>query len=519
MTVTQPNKEFGKYRSFFWPIHGYEIKKLLPMFFMFFFISFNYTILRDTKDSLVVPASGAETILFLKTWGVVPAAIIFMLVYSKLSNMLSKEALFYTTITPFIVFFGLFALVIYPLKDALHPDTSYLVSIAPEGLRGLIAVYGNWTYSIFYILAELWGSVVLSLMFWGFANDITRVTEAKRFYSLFGLGANVALLASGPAIWYFSKAREHLPKNVDAWGVSLNYLMTMVVIAGIMIMAIYWWINRYILTDPQYYDQKEEKVIKKAKPKMSIGQSIAYLASSKYILCLAILVICYGISINLVEVTWKNQLRVQYPNPNDYSAFMGQFSFMTGLVTIFMMLFVGSNVIRRKGWTFAALITPVVLLITGIGFFGFVLFRDQLAGYILALGTTPVMLAVLFGAAQNIMSKSSKYSLFDPTKEMAYIPLDQEQKVKGKAAVDVVGARLGKSGGAVIQQVLVVTLGSIAAYTPYVAVILFLIIGAWIVAARSLGKQFNNLTSDKAAVIGNKDEPQNILAHSRVSNK
>ena len=42
--------------------------QVVPLGFMFFCILFNYTILRDTKDVLVVtaPGSGAEIIPFLK---------------------------------------------------------------------------------------------------------------------------------------------------------------------------------------------------------------------------------------------------------------------------------------------------------------------------------------------------------------------------------------------------------------------------------------------------------------------
>lgn len=500
--MSQPAKqEFGRWRSFFWPIHGYELKKVLPMLFMFFFISFNYTVLRDTKDALVVtaPGSGAEAIPFIKVWLVVPAAIIFMIIYAKLSNILSKQNLFYATTLPFIIFFALFAAVLYPAKDYLHPTelADRLQAALPDGLYGLVAIFRNWTYAIFYVLAELWGSIMLSLLFWGFANEITRIAEAKRFYALFGIGANLALMVSGPAIVFVSDIRRKLPEGVDAWGVSINYLMTMVVIAGLIVMGLYWWINKNVLTDPRFYDAAEVKGPKKSKPKMSLTESFMYLAKSKYIGCLAILVIAYGICINLVEVTWKNQLKIQYPNANDYSTFMGYFSFSTGVITVLMMLFVGGNVIRRFGWGVAAQITPVVLLITGIGFFSFVLFRDDLSGFIAAVGTSPLMMAVLFGAAQNIMSKSSKYSLFDPTKEMAYIPLDQESKVKGKAAVDVVGARLGKSGGSLVQQGLLVVLGSIGAMTPYVAAVLFLIIIAWIFAARSLSKQFAAKNAEK----------------------
>lgn len=492
-------QEFGKWRAFFWPVHGYELKKLLPMFFMFFCISFNYTILRDTKDTLIVTAAGAEAIPFLKLWGVVPAAILFMIVYAKLSNLLSKENLFYVTILPFLIFFALFAVYFYPERNNMHPESStdFLRSVLPAGWGGFVAAYYNWTFSLFYILAELWGSVVLSLLFWGFANQITRVSEAKRFYSLFGLGANLALLFSGPAIVFVSDIRKHLPADVDAWQVSLNYLMGMVVVAGLLVIATYYWINKNVLTDSRFYDPTQVKV-KKEKKKMSLVESFSFLFTSKYILCLSVLVIAYGISINLVEVTWKSQLKEQYPNYNDYSTFMGWFSFCTGGVTILMMLIGGGNIIRHKGWGFAALITPVVLLVTGVAFFAFVLFKHNLLGVIEMLGTTPLFLAVMFGAAQNIMSKSSKYSLFDPTKEMAYIPLDDEAKVKGKAAVDVVGARLGKSGGSLIQIGLLSAFGSIAVITPYVAAILFVIIGGWIWAAKSLNRQFIKLTAETA---------------------
>lgn len=493
--------EFGKWRSFFWPVHNFELKKLLPMLLLFFFINFNYTILRDTKDALIVtaPGSGAEAIPFLKVWGVLPLAILFMIVYSKLSNIFSKQKLFYTTISFFIAYFAVFALVLYPNKDILHPTQAadVLQGFLPAGFSGLIALVRNWTYALFYVMSELWGSVAMSLLFWGFANDITKISESKRFYALFGLGANLAMLVSGPAIIYFSNIRSKLPAGVDAWGITLNWMIAMVVFSGLIIMSIYWWINKNVLTDIRFYDPNEVKRAKKEKPKMSLKESFIYLARSKYVGCLAILVIAYGVAINLVEVTWKGQLKLQYPDPNAYQKFMGGFSTLTGAITILMMLFVGGNVIRRFGWKIGALITPIVLLITGVGFFSFVIFRDSLMGFISMLGTTPLMLAVIFGTAQNIMSKSAKYSLFDPTKEMAYIPLDQESKVKGKAAIDVVGARLGKSGGALIQQGLIIFCGSLALITPYVAGILFFIIFAWIFAANSLSRQFQKLNEEK----------------------
>lgn len=128
--------------------------------------------------------------------------------------------------------------------------------------------------------------------------------------------------------------------------------------------------------------------------------------------------------------------------------------------------------------------------VTGLGFFATNQFAGAMAPVAALVGMTPLMLSVILGAAQNILSKSSKYSLFDPCKEMAYIPLDQESKTKGKAAIDVIGNPLGKSGGALIQQFLIFGVGSLAAATPYLAVMLGGLIFMWFKAANRLSVQF-----------------------------
>ncbi|OIW03841.1 hypothetical protein TanjilG_30117 [Lupinus angustifolius] len=469
------------------------LKKIVPLGLMFFCILFNYTILRDTKDVLVVTAKGssAEIIPFLKTWVNLPMAIGFMLLYTKLSNVLSKQALFYAVILPFIAFFGAFGFVLYPLSGYIHPEAlaDKLLNILGPRFLGPLAILRIWSFCLFYVMAELWGSVVVSVLFWGFANQITTIDEAKRFYPLFGLGANVALVFSGRTVKYFSNMRQHLGPGVDGWAISLKAMMSIVVGMGLAICFLYWWVNNYVSLPTRSKKKKE-------KPKMGTMESLKFLVSSRYIRDLATLVVAYGISINLVEVTWKSKLKAQFPSPNEYSSFMGDFSTATGIVTFVMML-LSQFIFDKYGWGVAAKITPTVLLLTGVAFFSLILFGGPVAPIIAKLGMTPLLAAVYVGAMQNIFSKSAKYSLFDPCKEMAYIPLDEDTKVKGKAAIDVVCNPLGKSGGALIQQFMILTFGSLANSTPYLGGILLVIVLAWLAAAKSLDTQFTELRQEE----------------------
>ena len=147
----QHESRIFKWRGIFFPVHTSELSRFLPMGLMMFCILFNYNILRDTKDTLIVNAAGAEALSLVKLIGSVPGAILVMLLYSKMSNLLSRENLFYMTLLPFILFFGLFAFAIYPNKEILHPSVEKITNLTAEfpRFKTLFAVYGSWSYALF----------------------------------------------------------------------------------------------------------------------------------------------------------------------------------------------------------------------------------------------------------------------------------------------------------------------------------------------------------------------------------
>lgn len=119
---------------------------------------------------------------------------------------------------------------------------------------------------------------------------------------------------------------------------------------------------------------------------------------------------------------------------------------------------------------------------------------------------------MFLGTLQNTLSRGAKYSVFDSTKEMAFVPLSSESKIKGKAAIDGVGIRLGKSGGSALQGALFVIFSGITGSVPMIALLLFGAIAIWIGAVKSLGKQFDDLTGTQPAA----EEPAKALEQQLV---
>ena len=221
----------------------------------------------------------------------------------------------------------------------------------------------------------------------------------------------------------------------------------------------------------------------------------------------------YGIAINLAEVVLKSQGDMLYPGSHQFNNMMANLSILTGSITIIVTL-TGSNILRKCKWRTAALITPISVLILSSIFFGIVIYENHAGRDAKIFGMWGALsLAVHFGIFQDALSKGIKYSLFDSTKQMAYIPLDADLKTKGQAAVEVIGGRLGKAGGSAIQSLLtnVLFIGStLTSLAGVIAPISIVIVLAWSASVCGLSKKYEALVEkNKKAAADNEVKEEN----------
>ena len=278
-----------------------------------------------------------------------------------------------------------------------------LLGTTSGGLLVLAKISSHWTSALFYIVSEIYSSVSVGLLFWQFANDVVSVDQAKRFYPLFAQMSGLApVLAGQYMVRYMSTAPD--------MGTSLHRLTAAVSASGVMICVFYYLARQHVArTEPTIVASGgNSSAAKKKKQKMSMVESAKFLASSEYLRLIATLVLGYGLSINFTEIMWKSLVKKQYPDPLDYQRFMGNFSSAVGLSTC-IVIFFGVHLIRLLGWRVGACATPALMALLAAPFFACILMG-------LEDSPTRLSLAVVLGTAQSLVSKTSKYALFDPVR-------------------------------------------------------------------------------------------------------
>ena len=263
-----------------------ELKKFTLMALLIFCILFNYSFIHSLKESLIVPNLGAEAANFIDVWVVLPIVFIFTMGYLKLSTLITnKEKLFYLICSFFLIFYIVFAFLLYPNLKSVKPNQIIIKELIEESphLKWFIIIYSDWPLVLFNVFSELWISTMLSLLFWQYANSVTSPEQAKRFYPMFGLIGNFSLIGCGillKRICVNSKAIEAI------W-----YITILIVLTGLICMVIF----RYL----HILSAKENLILPISicsnKRKLSFKESLKLIFNSEYLGLLAVALIAYGI--------------------------------------------------------------------------------------------------------------------------------------------------------------------------------------------------------------------------------
>lgn len=505
-------KDIGRgLRNTFWPIYGKENIKFLALLLMMCSSIFCYSILRILKDTYILsaPLATANSISFIKVYFVLPISVLYMMFFCHLTNITSKERVFFLSTIPLVLFFSLFYLFLYPNIACFHAsvETVKAYQEAYPSLKNFIPVIGYWLFSIFYVAAELVGTVVITFLFWSFATYCVLDDEVQRFFPLFATYSYaIFMVASLIQKKVFNNAKAFAVGSKEyADAIFINFYL--IVGSLILFLVLYYVINHYILNDEKH--SKFSKDFKlEPKKKASFSDSMSTILTSKYLMSIVVVIICYGVSSNLMEVTWKEIIRKEFNgHGGEIGAYFSDFYLYTGIFTI-VIGFLNKAMLARFGWFFATASVPLLLFFSSFLFFGLIVFESYIPSWVLC-GFTASAFAMKVGFYQDNLTKSGRYAILDTNIQMVYLPLDDELKLKGKAAVDIIGSRVGKSMGSFLESSLSMLFRGAdqLALAPIFMPFVLISCGLWAYAVFYLSNVYKALLKEKySEVVSDKNE-------------
>lgn len=457
------------------------------MFSVVLLLNVNFSILRSVRNTLTVAdiGGGAHAIPLFELFGALPGAILLTWALGKLMHRFSMQRVFLLVMGSFLGFFLLFSMVLYP----------WLL----VGAQGEIKTISSL---MFYVIAELWKTALMIILFWGLVNKYIPLEEAKSLYAPLMLGASLGSMLAGPFVSFCSSSWKFFPLSSQPWTHIFITLMIVVSLLGVLLGYL------YCLLSKQLTFAKAEKVAQREE-RFSLRENISLCWRTPHLFLLCWIVMADYIAYSLGEVVFFDVLKRKYTSPSEYCQFMAMLNSWGGGCTLFFALFVNPLLLKHCRWVVAALATPICLLLLE-GLF-FVILRCETCWF----NPEQWLSAVIFmGTLQFCLCRACKYTLLDASKELAFVMLPQEEKMKGKLVVDGICARLGRGGASVITLSLAGIYGGVIASSSVAGWIALGLGFTWFIATTRLGKWVDRLSSKKTEETCAPVLPKNPLSRS-----
>jgi AAA family ATP:ADP antiporter len=295
-----------------------------------------------------------------------------------------------------------------------------------------------------YALVEIY-SVMMVGIFWTYTNDVVTTADAERLYGVIGLGGVLGGIAGGAFVDSLTAAIG----TIDLLLISAVLLVLAAVLASVC---------EAVLRPPA----------RPERPRGEDGFSTALqgaiaVRKSRYLSLLVTIVVTYEFAATLTDFAINVIFEHNYVGETELAKMYGRLGWIVGATAMICQIFVVPVLLPRKA--IALLVAPIAMTVGACG----------------ALAMPVVATAIVLAASD----RGINYSVQQATKESLYVPLDDEQKYKAKAFIDMFVDRVAKSLAAFV----LIAIIAIGGDTARVAVAIALVsIVVWLITAHRLGR-------------------------------
>jgi AAA family ATP:ADP antiporter len=298
-----------------------------------------------------------------------------------------------------------------------------IIPVTLCGLLGLVVMFwflfrlqAQWVDAAFFLFGLILGILLIS-QFWTLANSVYDPRQARRLFGFIGGGASLGgAFGSGITLW-----------TVENLGIA-NLLLVSAAGIGICVVMVMLVIRRQPMTNG-------DAVLPEAERGVGPGEAVRLLKESRHLQIISMVIAFAAIGAAVIDQQLNMAAAASKGTDTGLTAFLAEVTFYLSLVSLVVQVGLTSHIHRSLGLAFALLVLPVGLGTTAIA--------------ILATG------ALWAPGVAKVLDSSLRYSLDKTTREVLFLPLQPDLKLRAKAFVDVTVDRMGKATGNLLALVLI----------------------------------------------------------------
>lgn len=412
----------------------YAFNQFITIFLLMFFSIMVWTFLKPARDIITLGLNPQDPMILpsLEFWAGLPLMALFTCVFIVLSNHFPREKLFY--ICAGIILIPLFAGImwLFPIKEKIYPAAEEIQRLreAYPHVQAIFIFYGKWLDVLMYLLISLWFPVFVAMFPWQFANDLTNLLKARFFYPVLTFFLGIPQFLGSYLVKLWGKAPQD-----EVYDRLRLYVMIAVGFCFLMVLVY----RRY-----HTLHEKNSAYLPEQKPlRYPLIPSFNHMfsdPSSRGMFFLTvgisfILTILASILLEQVGLmhTHKEAVANLHQSINGWIGSTGKIVVMYTVVALVALRFH-----RWKGLGFfvGVSVLSIVLLVYTLTYTSYIVKDEQFFG--VPVGILCVVFAISF-------LESIRQYWFVPLKEMLFISLAPEHRVKSKAICDLLGVAAGNA--------------------------------------------------------------------------